>query len=77
MQQHFPMPFTLENGTKVIVNKMSEDTYEFLLTEVDGKTDNFTYTKDNRLKEDVESSLGYHQVDALRTFWLNMRENNM
>lgn len=75
MHHHFPIHFTLENGTKVQVNKVADNIYDFLLTELDGKTDNFTYTRDSRSKEEVERSLDFHQLDALRTFWLKRVEN--
>jgi hypothetical protein len=70
MIAHFPIHYTLEDGTKVVVNKTGSDTYEFLLTTKEGEDSNFTFVDDGRDKDKFEESLPFDQMDALRAFWL-------
>lgn len=74
MEHHYPMHFTLESGTKVQVSKSTGNTYNFSLTEAGGTTDNFTYVEDNRSRDEVENSLDFNQLNALRVFWLKREE---
>lgn len=74
MQTHYPITFTLDNGVKVQVSKTAGNTYYFYLTETGRTNDNFTYVEDNRTKEEVEESLDFNQLNALRTFWLKREE---
>lgn len=70
MTQHYPLEFTLENGTHVLVNKTGTNTFDFTMKPEEGPTRHFTYVDDGRSKTEVEESLDFDQVDALRKFWL-------
>jgi hypothetical protein len=70
MVKKYPIKFTLESGTHVVVNKNSENTYDFSLTPPEGANRHFTYVEDDRPKAEVDESLDFEQLDAVRTFWL-------
>jgi hypothetical protein len=70
MKKSYPLKFTLENGTHVVVNKTGTNTFDFTLNPHKGPTSQFTYVEDGRSKTAVEESLDFEQIDALRTFWL-------
>lgn len=70
MKHHYPLHFTLESGTHVEVNKIDDITYHFLLTTAKGQSDNFTYVEDNRSRDEIENSVDFDQLNALRAFWL-------
>jgi hypothetical protein len=74
MSEHYPMHFTLASGTKVVVDKVENNAYDFLLTPHDGPKERFTYIDDGRPKTDWDESLEFEQLDALRTFWLKTEE---
>jgi hypothetical protein len=74
MQHHFPLRFTLESGTVVVVDKIEENQYRFLLTTTHGLSDNFTFVDDNRSKDEIEEPLDFDQLNALRVFWLKKTE---
>jgi hypothetical protein len=70
MQHHFPLRYTLESGTVVVVDKIEDNRYDFSLTNTHGLSDNFTYVEDNRSRDEIEDSLDFDQLNALRAFWL-------
>lgn len=70
MIEHFPYEFTLASGTRVVVNKLNNTTYDFSLTPSEGPAEHFTYIEDGRTKSDWDEALEFEQLDALRTFWL-------
>lgn len=72
--KEFPIRFTLESGTEVAVHKNSAGSYDFALVNSDGINDNFTYVPDNRSREEVENTLDFDQLNALRAFWLKQDE---
>ena len=74
MTKHFPLEFTLENGSHVLVNKTGTNVFEFTLKREDGPTRHFTYVDDGKTKTETEESLEFEEVDALRTFWLEMED---
>jgi hypothetical protein len=74
MSTNFPLNFTLENGTQVVVNKTGANTYEFNLRPEEGPARQFTYIDDGRSKTEVEENLDFEQTDALRTFWLETED---
>ena len=74
MAHDFPMKFTLESGTEVQVSQTAANTYSFDLIDSDGKSDNFTYIDDNRSRDEVEETLDFDQLNALRAFWLKRDE---
>lgn len=70
MIKRFPVEFTLESGTHVVVNKTGDDTYDFRLRPSDNRPAR-QFTLDNhRSKTDVDDSLDFEQLDAVRKFWL-------
>lgn len=72
MATHFPMEYTLESGTKVVVTQRDNDTYDFSLTPTDGTANSFTYREDEHTKAEWDALLEFEQLDALREFWLKM-----
>lgn len=74
MAHEYPMEFTLEDGTKVIVDKATANVYHFTLSPEEGATHHFTYVQDGRPKEEVEKSLNFDELNALRRFWLETED---
>ena len=70
MSVHYPLHFTLEDGIKVEVQKTGANTYDFTLRPESGSARSFTYTDDGTPKGEVEASLDFDQLNALRRFWL-------
>ena len=69
MLKEYPIGFTLENGTHVIVNKTGPNTYDFTLEPTEGAPRHFTY-RDDSTKAEIDETLDFEQLDAVRTFWL-------
>ena len=65
----FPLAFTLDNHTHVVVNKTGTHTYDFSLTPPGGTTRHFTYNNEQS-KAEVDKLLDFEQINAVRTFWL-------
>lgn len=75
MSRQYPMRFTLENGTHVLVNRISNDTFDFTLNKKEGPSSHFIYTRDDgRTKTEIEDPLSFDEVDALRKFWLETED---
>jgi len=74
MVHSFPLEFTLERGTHVLVNNNGANTYEFTLKPEDGPSRQFTYVDDGRTKTEAEESLDFEETDVLRTFWLETED---
>lgn len=74
METHFPLEFTLESGTHVIVDQTGENKFDFTLKPGEGPSSHFTYIQDDRSKTEVEESLEFEQIDALRRFWLETED---
>jgi hypothetical protein len=70
MATHFPLEYTLENGSHVLVNKTGSNIFDFTIKPEEGPARRFTYVDDGRTKTEAEESLDFDQVDALRKFWL-------
>jgi hypothetical protein len=64
------MEYTLESGTKVVVRKRDNDTYDFSLMPTDGLASSFTYRDGEHTKAEWDEMLEFEQLDALREFWL-------
>ncbi|MGV3640004.1 MAG: hypothetical protein ACO1NZ_05745 [Adhaeribacter sp.] len=69
MTTHFPMEFSLENGSQVLVEKMGTQ-YTFTITPEEGPSRHFIYIDNGKTREEAERGLDFEQVDALRRFWL-------
>lgn len=74
MTKHYPIDFTLESGTKVTVDKQSDERYDFTLTHQDKPASCFTYIDDGRPKAEWDNKLGFEELEALRKFWLITEE---
>jgi nitrous oxide reductase accessory protein NosL len=74
MIENFPIEYTLESGTRVVVNKTGTDTYDFSLKPLEKSAGNFIYIDDGRPKAEWDESLDFEQLEALRTFWLMNEE---
>jgi len=70
MSKHYPLRFTLDDGTHVEVNSIGNNKYDFSLARRGGITSNFSIVNDDRSKEQIEAGLDFDQLDALRRFWL-------
>ena len=70
MTKHFPLEFTLENGSHVSVAKTGSNIFDFTIKPEAGPARQFTYVGDGKTKTEAEASLDFDQVDALRKFWL-------
>lgn len=66
----YPMEFSLENGTQVVINNTGNNSYDFTLTPEEGPASQFTYIDDENFTAAIEDSLDANQLDALRKFWL-------
>ena len=69
-QKHYPLKFTLDDGTHVEVNNAGNNQYNFSMTRKGGIASNFSIVNDDRPKEQIEKGLNFDQLDALRRFWL-------
>lgn len=69
MSKHYPLKFTLEDGVHVEVNKAGIDTYDFTLAEKGSTERHFTLV-DNLPKDEIEASMDFDQLNAVRKFWL-------
>jgi hypothetical protein len=74
MATHFPMEFTLESGTSVVVRKREDDTYDFSLRPTEGESSSFTYREGEHTKAEWNEMLEFEQLDALREFWLKTED---
>ena len=70
MSKHYPIKFTLEDGTLVEVNNAGNNKYDFSLRRKDGLQSHFSIVNDERPKDQIEKGLDFDQLDALRRFWL-------
>ncbi len=74
MSTSYPMDFTLEDGTRVTVNQISTNTYDFAMQPEKGPVTHFTYEEDGRTKTEVEENLNFDELNALRRFWLERED---
>ena len=70
MKKDYPLEFTLEDGTHVEVNKTGSNTYDFTLQPEKGPVRHFTFVDDEKFTAEVEKTLDFDQLNALRRFWL-------
>lgn len=69
MSKHYPLRFTLEDGVHVEVNKAGDDTYDFMLGRKGRQDRHFTLI-DTLSKDEIEASMDFDQLNAVRRFWL-------
>ena len=75
MSNRYPMEFTLEDGVNVVVNHGGNHSYNFTLISEKGGERYFTIADDTRPKDEIEASLDFDQLNALRRFWLEKDES--
>lgn len=74
MHERFPMEFTLDSGTHVLVREAGPGRYDFTLTPTDEAPRHFTYVEGERTKAEWDDTTDFEQLEALRTFWLNTED---
>ena len=67
MTEHFPLEFTLRDGTNVKVYKEDEDCFEFYLTRLNSEKHNF-YLTNGRIEESYETRFDELQKEAVSIF---------
>lgn len=77
MKKHFPVRFTLENGTHVIVSHTSDNRFDFQLIPEEGGESHFSYRDDVDFTQDMEDDLDFDQLNALRRFWLEQEKEEL
>lgn len=75
MEKQYPLHFSLSNGTKVEVNETGTNTYEFSLQPGEGAARQFTYINTEDFTAKAEETFDFEQLDALRTFWLELEKS--
>lgn len=73
MEKEFPLEFTLEDGTHVIINKTGNHLYDFTLKDDNQTPRHFTYNDEEVFTDEKEKALDFDQLNALRRFWLETR----
>lgn len=73
----YPIEFTLENGTHVIVNHTGDRIYDFSLRPEEGSESHFSYNDDEIFTEEKEKQLDFDQLNALRRFWLEQEKEEL
>lgn len=76
MEKKFPMEFTLEDGTHVTVSKTGTHTYNFTLKDEGKPARHFTHNDEEEFTEEKEKTLDFDQLNALRRFWLQTRNED-
>lgn len=76
MAKNYPLKFTLEDGVEVEVNKAGNENYDFFLTSKEGSERRFTFTDDDRTKDQKVESLDFDELNAVRRFWLEKEESS-
>jgi hypothetical protein len=75
MEKEFPLEFTLEDGTHVIVNRTGNHLYDFTFKDDDEASPrHFTYNDEEEFTAEKEQTLDFDQLNALRRFWLETRD---
>lgn len=74
MSTHFPLNYTLDNGTDVLVRQDGGGRYHFTLTDADGRSRQFTYVDGKRTKAEWDDTTDFEQLEALRRFWLETED---
>ena len=77
MKKNFPLHFTLENGTHVVVNHTPDHIYDFTLRPENGTENHFSYRDNETFTEDMERALNFDQLNALRRFWLEQEKEEL
>jgi hypothetical protein len=74
MEKHFPLHFTLDDGTQVTVDKTGNRLYDFTLKPENREARHFRYDNGEEFTDAKEAALDFDQLNALRKFWLLTRD---
>lgn len=74
MDQKFPMEFTLDSGTHVLIRQTGSSRFEFNLTPTEGAPRQFTYVEGEHTKSEWDDVADFEQLEALRRFWLETED---
>lgn len=75
MEHHqFPMEYTLDSGTHVVVREAGAGRYDFTLTPTDEAARHFTYVENEKTKAEWDDEADFEQLEALRAFWLKTED---
>lgn len=77
MKKHYPLRFTLEDGTDVSVTHTADHHYDFTLAPENGEASHFSYRDDETFTEKMENELTFDQLNALRRFWLEQEKEEL
>ena len=77
MKKRFPIQFTLDDGTHVVVNHQEPHRYDFTLLSEDNGERNFSYRDDITFTDEMEEKLDFDQLNALRRFWLEQEKEEL
>ena len=77
MKKNYPLEFTLENGTHVVVNHAGDHTYQFSLKPEKGNETQFSYNDKETFTTEKEQDLDFDQLNALRRFWLEQEKEEL
>ena len=76
MEKVYPLEFTLEDGTHVVVNKAGGDKFDFAMKPESGPVRHFTISNNEEFTESKEAGLDFDQLNAVRVFWLKTRDED-
>lgn len=74
MHTQFPLEFTLDSGTNVVVRHTGGNQYDFSLAPTDEAPRHFTYVDGERSKAEWDEIADFEQLEALRRFWLETED---
>ncbi len=77
MAIEYPLEFTLENGTHVVIRKNDEHHYDFALRPKEGTESHFTYDDTVTYTSEMEDRMDFDQLNALRRFWLEKEKDDL
>lgn len=77
MKKHFPLHYTLESGTEVVVTHSTGHVYNLTLKSKSGAESSFSYNDDEVFTEQMENALTFDQLNALRRFWLEQEKEEL
>ncbi len=66
----YPFEFTLESGTHVVIKRVDNQNFDFVLKPEEGGERHFSYNDDVEFTNEMEEKLDFDELNALRRFWL-------
>ena len=77
MRKQYPIRFTSDDGTHVEVDRTGDRTLDFTLRPENGSARHFTFNEGQQATDDVEASLDFDELNALRRYWLEAEKDDM